>query len=72
MAEVQYKGRHIEMQSYRSDGGRWRPKAVVITSDGGSVHTELLFGPLDAMFETQGEADAYAVRMAHLWIDERD
>jgi hypothetical protein len=71
MTEVQYKGREIETQSYQSDGARWRPKAMVITFGGGSVHTQPVSAPQDVTFETEQEADAYAVKMAQKWIDER-
>jgi len=71
MPDILYKRRAIEPQSYTSDGGRWRPKALVTTSEGGSAQTEALLGPLDALFDTAQEADVYAVRMAQLWVDER-
>ena len=44
MAEVQYKGREIEAQSYKSDGDRWRPKAMLSTFDRGSLHMHPVSG----------------------------
>ena len=58
-------------QSYESDGSRWRPKATVITFEGGSAHMHPVSAPLDVMFDTEQEADGYAVKMAQKWIDER-
>jgi hypothetical protein len=68
--DVQYKGRVIEAQSYESDGGRWRPKAVVSTEEGGRLHTHSVSAPLAGLFATEREADAYAVEMAKKWIDD--
>jgi hypothetical protein len=28
-ADIEYRGRFIDVQSYESDGKRWRPKPVV-------------------------------------------
>jgi hypothetical protein len=71
MGEVQYKGRHIETQSYKSDDGRWRPKATVITFEGGSARPHPVSAPIDVVFDTEQEADGYAVEMAQKWIDVR-
>ena len=68
---IQYKGRVIEAQSYKSDGGGWRPKAVVSTKEGGSLHTHTVTAPLANLFATEREADAYAVEMAKKWIDDQ-
>jgi len=37
MPDLEYKGWLIETQSYESEGGRWRPKALVSIHEGGSV-----------------------------------
>ncbi len=71
MRDVEYRGRTIEPQSYQSYGGLWHPKAIVVTSDGGSVQTLPLFGPSDRTFATEDKANAYAVEMAKKWINER-
>lgn len=68
--EVQYKGWQIEPQSYHSDGARWRSKATV--SRDGSLHTHPVFASLSMMFDTKELADAYAVKSAKKWIDDRD
>ena len=55
MNAVQYKGWRIEAQSYESEGGRWRPKALVSSAEGGSIRTR----PLTWFNETRDtEADA--------------
>ncbi len=69
--DVQYKGWAIEPQSYESDGRRWRPKALVSAVDGGTLRMYPVSAPLAVMFDTEREADAYAIEMAKKWIDDR-
>jgi len=69
--EVHYKGWEIEAQSYESDGRRWRPKALVSAVEGGTLRMHPVSAPLATMFDTEREADAYAVEMAKKWIDDR-
>jgi len=73
MAEetTERRGRTIEPQSYQSNGGQWRPKAILVTHEGGSVRTLPLVAHVDITFATEREAKAYAVEMAKNWIDER-
>jgi hypothetical protein len=71
MADVQYKGWLIEVQSYESDGGRWRPKAIVSISEGGEVRTYQVPAPPNVSFDTEPKANAYAVPMAKKWIDDK-
>ncbi len=71
MPDVQYKSWVIEPQSYKSDGERWRPKALVSIHEGGSVRVHHVAAPLDVMRDTEADADAYAVEMAKKWIDDR-
>ena len=68
---IVYRGRTIEPQAYQSDGEQWRPKAIVVTHEGGSVQTLPIVSHIDTMFATEAEANAYAVEMAKKWIDER-
>ncbi len=63
MPDVEYKDRRIEPQSYQPDGDRWHPKAMV------SIFPVL--APRDVMFDTEQDADAYAIKMAKKWIDDR-
>ena len=69
--DVRYKGWVIEAQSYKSDGNRWRPKALVSVYQGGSVRVHQVPAPLDATHDTEEDANAYAVAMAKKWIDDR-
>jgi hypothetical protein len=69
--DVHYKGWMIKAQSYRSDGNRWRPKALVSVYQGGSVRVHQVPTPLNATHDTEEDADACAVAMAKKWIDDR-
>ena len=71
MPDVQYKGWRIEAQSFKSDGGRWRPKALVSIDEGGRLRLPHVPAPLDVMCDTAAEANAYAVQMAKKWIDDK-
>ena len=70
-ADSEYRGCGIEVQSYRSDGGRWRPKAIVSISDGRTLRLNPVFAPLERTFDTEQDADAYAVLMAQKWVDDK-
>jgi len=61
----------IKTQSYKSDGNRWRPKALVSVYQGGSVRVHQVPAPLDATHDTEEDANVYAVAMAKKWIDDR-
>ena len=68
--EMEYRGRIVEPQSYRTADERWRPKVLIIPNHGGSVRTSPVFAPPDKTFATEGEANEYAVEMAKKWVDE--
>ena len=69
--DIEYRKCGIEPQSYLSEGGRWRAKAMVSVSDSASVNTVPVFGQLDRTFATEEQADAWAVEIANKWINER-
>ena len=69
MPDLEYKGWLIETQSYESEGGRWRPKALVSIHEGGSVRIRPLTS-FKEMRETEADANTYALVMAKKWIDD--
>ena len=71
MSDIQYKGWVIEAQSYKSDGERWRPKALVSSHEGGSVRVHHVPAPLCVTHDTEADANAYAVQMAKTWVDDK-
>jgi hypothetical protein len=64
LAEEHHKGWDIEPQSYRSNTVGWRPKAFVIRVVAGSLRTHALAAPVETAFDSEIEANAYAVAMA--------
>ena len=70
--DVEYKGWVIEGQSYRSDGDRWRPHALAIIHVGRSTREHHVSALPDVMYDTEQDANAYAVAMATKWIDNQD
>jgi hypothetical protein len=72
MPDVAYKGRLIEAHSYKSDGDRWQPHALVITHEGRSTLTHHVSALPNEMYDTEEQANAYAVLMAKKWIDDHN
>lgn len=72
MIELEYRGYRIEATSYRArepDG--WMARALVWWDEGGATHHVPLLDNRSRRFGTQDEADALAVQLARVWIDER-
>ena len=68
--DVEYRGHFIDVQSFESDGARWRPKAIVSIYLGGTVHTRMVAAPIDVLFDSEVAADTHALAMAKKWIDD--
>ena len=72
-ADIEYRGHFIDVQSYESDGKRWRPKAVVSIVSiyrGGALHHKIVSAPIEVLFESETAADTYSLAMAKKWIDD--
>jgi hypothetical protein len=67
--DVEYKGWVIEAQSHKSDGDRWRPHALAIIYVGPSTREHHVSALPNDMYDTEQDANAYAVEMAKMWID---
>jgi hypothetical protein len=67
--EREYKGWRIEVHSYQSEGGKWRPNIRVWTATGGAVHDQNLVAPTQRLFDTEQESDEYGCQEALVWID---
>lgn len=67
MEKTRYKGWLIEPQSFESDHHRWRPKALVRIVDGGVARVHQVPAPPSVTFDTEWEAESYAVVMAKKW-----
>jgi hypothetical protein len=69
---VEHKGWVVEGQSYNSDGDRWRPHARAIFHVGRSTREHHVSALANVMYDTEQDANAYAVAMAIKWIDNQD
>jgi hypothetical protein len=69
-ADIEYRGYFIDVQSYESDGKRWRPKAVVSTYHSGALHQKVVSAPLEVQFDSETEADTCSLAVAKQWIDD--
>jgi hypothetical protein len=68
--DIEYRDHFIDVQSYESDGKRWRPKAVVSIYRGGALHQKILSAPIEVVFDLETAADTYSLAMAKKWIDD--
>jgi hypothetical protein len=69
--DIEYRGHFIEVQSYESDGGRWRPKALVSIYQAGTLHQKWVTAPVDVLCDSEEAADTYSLAMAKKWIDDK-
>jgi hypothetical protein len=67
--DIEYRGHFIEVQSYESDGKRWRPKVLVSHYHGGALNQKVVSAPIEVLFDSEAEADTYSLAMAKKWID---
>ena len=71
LSEDHHRGWDIEPHAYRSATAGWRPKAFVIRVVASSLQTHALATSVEVVFDSEIEANAYAVAMAKTWIDSR-
>jgi len=71
-SDIEYRGYFIDVQSYESEGRRWRPKAILSIYRNGSLHRQVLSAPGEVLLESEETAETYSLAMAKKWIDEQD
>jgi hypothetical protein len=69
--EREYKGWRIEVNSYLSEGRKWRPDIRVWMRTGGTVHEQSLLVPEHRLFDTEQQSDEYGYENASVWIDQQ-
>jgi hypothetical protein len=69
--DIEYRGYFIEVQSYESEGKRWRPKAIVSIYRSGTLHQQILSAPGELLLESEEAAETYSLAMAKKWIDDQ-
>ena len=71
-SDIEYRGHFIDVQSYESEGRRWRPKAILSIYRSGTLHQQILSAPGEVLLESEEAAETYSLAMAKRWIDEQD
>lgn len=71
MKKRSYKGHRIELVSERLRTRGWVARATVIIEEGKRIKKIPIFGRRRATFDSQREADSYALELAKLWVDGR-
>lgn len=66
-----YRGHRVELESDEIRAHEWTARATIVVADGKKEKRIPIFGRRRATFETQRQADAYALELAKLWIDGR-
>ena len=69
---IDYKDCTIEVETYQSDGGRWRARAIVSQGGGAGANTRTVPDLDPTTRATEGEARDRAVALAKMWIDNFD
>jgi hypothetical protein len=69
MRKRTYRGHRVELESEKTPPGEWVARATVVITEGKSKKKIPIFGRRRATFDTQRQADAYAMELAKLWID---
>jgi hypothetical protein len=69
--DIEYRGHFIDVQSYESEGSRWRPKAILSIYRSGTLHQHILSAPGEVLLESEEAAETYSLAMAKKWIDEQ-
>lgn len=64
-----YRDHHVELESEESRRGEWVARATIVIADDKKPKRIPIFGRRRATFDTQRQADAYALELAKLWID---
>jgi hypothetical protein len=66
-----YHGHRVEMESEETRSGEWVARAMIVIFEGEKEKRIPIFGRRRGTFDTQRQADAYALELAKLWIDGR-
>ena len=66
-----YRGHRVELESDRIRAREWMARATNVIVEGKKEKRIPIFGRRRGTFDTQRQADAYALELAKLWIDGR-
>jgi hypothetical protein len=71
MRTKSYRGHSVELHSEEIHSGEWFARALIVIEENKRTKKIPIFGRRRATFETQQQADAYALELAKMWIDGR-
>jgi len=66
-----YRGHRVELDSEEARSGEWVARATIVIFEGKKEKRIPIFGRRRGTFDTQRQADAYALELAKLWIGGR-
>ena len=66
-----YRNHRVELESDELCSREWIARATIVVVEGKQEKRIPIFGRRRATFDTQRQADAYALELAKLWIDGR-
>jgi hypothetical protein len=64
-----YRGHAVELDADEIRHGEWVARATIVIADGKKQKRIPIFGRRRGTFDTQRQADSYALELAKLWID---
>lgn len=66
-----YRGHRVELEAEQTKSGEWVARATIVVFENQKEKRIPIFGRRRGTFDTQSQADAYAMELAKLWIDGR-
>lgn len=66
-----YRGHRVELDSEQTKSGEWVARATIVVFEGKKEKRIPIFGRRRGTFNTQKQADAYALELAKLWVGGR-
>jgi hypothetical protein len=66
-----YRSHRVELDSDEIRAGEWMARATIVVIESKTEKRIPIFGRRRGTFDTQRQADAYALELAKLWIDGR-
>ena len=71
MQTRKYRGHSIEFDSEEVRAGEWFARATIVVVENKRTKRIPIFGRRRGTFDTQRQADDYALELAKMWIDGR-
>ena len=66
-----YRGHRVEFDAEQNRHGDWIPRATIVFVEHRKEKRIPIFGRRQGTFDTEQQADAYALEIAKMWINGR-